>query len=125
MLIVEDDPQYLDLILNRLKIAGYINCDRASRLDEALDLLQVDNSYYDIVVADMRLDENSRGGFYVAHVVKDRNLEAPPDAQAQVIILTANNTTEDAREALRCGPHEQPLCRDYISKTMAEGERTG
>ena len=125
LLIVEDDPGFLNLICARLDEAGYEDCDCARSVEEALGHLEGAQTY-DVVVADMWLGGYARGGFEVAYAVRDRNREAMPYGEAEVIIFTANDTVEDAIEALRprfaTDPYgEGSICRHYISKTMVEG----
>lgn len=108
ILVVEDDGDYLERILTRLDKKGYAPPDTARSEEEARQCLE--QSHYDVIVADMRLGQNSAGGFAVVDEVQQRNITSV------VIILTANDTVIDCRKALRGG-----RCWDYICKTMEEG----
>lgn len=108
ILVVEDDSDYLLRILSRLKKYGYAAPDTARTEEEAQHFLA--NRHYDVIVSDMRLGNNSSGGFAVVEEVQRRNITSV------VIVLTANDTVADCRNALRAG-----RCWDYISKTIAEG----
>lgn len=108
VLVVEDDNAYLDRIINRMKKYGYIYVDTARNEDQAKRCFE--KNHYDIIVADMRLGTNGAGGFAIVDEVKQRNITS------LIIVLTANDTVADCRQALRGG-----RCWDYISKTMEEG----
>ncbi len=107
ILLIEDNQGYLDRIIRRLKRFGYQSIDTACNETEARERL--DRQHFDVIVADMRLDENDNGGFAVVEEVRARNITS------MVIVLTANDNVADCRKALRGG-----ACWDYISKTMQE-----
>ena len=106
ILIVEDDHEYLQRILNLLARHGYAKPDTARNEHEAQQCLAA--GYYDVIVTDMRLEGNSGGGFAVVEEVERLSITSV------VIVLTANETVADCREALRGGGR----CWDYISKMM-------
>jgi CheY-like chemotaxis protein len=107
ILVIEDNNNWMDRILNGLKKKGYKTVTGVATVTDAINEL---NHHYDIIVADMRLGEDSTGGFTIVEEIQQRNITSI------VIILTANDNIEDCRKALRGG-----LCWDYISKTMTEG----
>ncbi len=108
ILIIEDDSDYLQRILERLKRKDYQSIDTANNLHDAKQkLLQP----YDVIVADMRLGEEQEGGFKIIDEIQQKNITSI------VIILTANDSIKDCRKALQHGG----LCWDYISKSMTEG----
>ena len=107
LLVVEDDPDYLQRLQNRLEKYGYQSIDKAITVEEAR--LKLDESHYDIIISDMRLGKDTAGGFTVVEEVKRRKINSI------VIILTANETVSDCRRALKWG-----TCWDYISKTMED-----
>jgi len=78
--------------------------DTARNSEEATEKLE--QSHFEIIVADMRLGTDDGGGFAVFEEVKKRNLSAA------VIILTANDTVVDCRRAHRMGAW------DYISEIL-------
>ena len=106
ILIVEDDSDYLDRILARLRNYGYTQLDTARNEKDAKQFLK--EAYYDIIVTDMRLDGDGVGGFAVVEEVERLSITSV------IIVLTANDTVEDCRRALRAGGR----CWDYISKSM-------
>lgn len=103
LLVVEDTPGFLSELLEWLKEYGYLNIKTATSSIDAKEKLK---SHFDIIISDMRMDEDD-SGFVVAHEVKSRNLSSV------VIILTANDTVRDCRKAFKMGVW------DYISKNMS------
>lgn len=107
ILVIEDDCDYLERILARLNKKGYQAITSVNTVTDAINEL---NHHYDVIVADMRLGQDSTGGFTIVEEIQQRNITSI------VIILTANDSIKDCRKALRGG-----LCWDYIPKTMTEG----
>jgi CheY-like chemotaxis protein len=107
ILVIEDDPDYLERILTRLNKKGYQFITDVNNVTDAINEL---SHHYDVIVADMRLGEDSTGGFTIVEEIQRRNITSI------VIVLTANDSIKDCRKALRGG-----LCWDYIPKTMTEG----
>ena len=105
LLLVEDNPKYLGLLVETLgRKFGYQCMDTARNATHARDKLN--QQPFDVVVAEMRLDNDVAGGFAVLDEVKARNITSV------VIILTANDTVVDCRRAFREGAW------DYIPKSM-------
>jgi ActR/RegA family two-component response regulator len=104
ILLVEDNPKYLAQLEKWFERFGYQHLDTARNPEEATEKL--DQSLFEIIVADMRLGTDDGGGFVVFEEIKKRNLSAA------VIILTANETVADCRRAHRMDGW------DYISKNM-------
>nr|VFJ57837.1 MAG: Putative DNA-binding domain-containing protein [Candidatus Kentron sp. FW] len=105
VLVVEDNLSYSDLLCNALQNKyGYQDVSLVENERQALEKL--DTEYFDIIIADMRLGENARGGFSVLKEVKNRNITSV------LIVLTANDNWQDCRESFRGG------ARDYLSKNM-------
>ncbi|MFP4438008.1 MAG: response regulator [Chloroflexaceae bacterium] len=102
LLLVEDNPGYLQELIEWLKIFGYQHIDTASSAAEAREKLQ---QPFDVIVADMRMEQDD-SGFAIVEEVKQRDL------CSVVIILTANDTVADCRKAFKLGAW------DYISKNM-------
>ena len=107
LLIVEDDANYMELIIRRLKRYGYTEIDQARSVDEARS--RMGSYFYDVIVTDMRLDDDSNGGFEVMEEVEKKLVTSV------VIVLTANDSVPDCRRALRGG---RVRCWDYISKML-------
>lgn len=104
ILVVEDNPRYLDILTDALKEFDYQHIATARNSEEAKTKLE--QRPFDIIVADMRLGDDINGGFDVLDEVVARNITSV------VIILTANDTVPDCRRAFRTGAW------DYISKNI-------
>lgn len=108
LLLVEDNEDYLELLVEELQELGYTSIVTAFNPSQAKEKL--DQQVFEVIVADMRLEGDSGGGFVVFEEVRQRNISAV------VIILTANDTVVDCRKAHKLGAW------DYIPKNMFEGE---
>jgi len=104
ILLVEDNPRYLEQLKKWLTRFGYQHLDTARNTEEATKKL--DQHLFEVIIADMRLPNNDDGGFAVFEEVKTRNLSAV------VIILTANDSVADCRRAHRMDAW------DYLCKNM-------
>ncbi|AFZ08615.1 response regulator receiver protein [Oscillatoria nigro-viridis PCC 7112] len=102
LLVVEDNPRFLSELLEWLKEFGYQQIETATSATQAKEKL---NTPFDVIIADMRMEEDD-SGFAVVNEVKARNLSSV------VIILTANDTVTDCRTAFKMEAW------DYISKNM-------
>jgi FixJ family two-component response regulator len=103
ILFIDDDIK----IINEAKawfieIFGYQNLEITTSATAALEKLQ---EHFDVIVADMRMEQDS-SGFKILNYVQYHTLSSV------VIIFTANDTVADCREAFRRGTW------DYISKNM-------
>jgi CheY-like chemotaxis protein len=105
LLVVEDSPRFLSELLDWLREYGYQQIETATSATEAKEKLA---EPFDVIVADMRMEEDD-SGFAVVNEVKTRNLSSV------VIILTANDTVDDCRTAFKLGAW------DYISKKATPG----
>ncbi len=105
ILIVDDDPEILEIIAEVLKEEGYA-VDTASSGTGAIK--HIDDEFYDLVVTDLKMPEVD-GMMVLRHVV-DRS----PDTIC--IILTGYGTIDGAVEAIKTGAF------DYISKPVKPGE---
>jgi len=103
ILMVEDNPRYLAELQEWLKDLGYQHFVTAENIEQTKELL---NQHFDVIIADMRLGQQTDGGFEVLDEVQRRKITSI------VLILTANDTTADCRRAFRAGAF------DYISKNM-------
>lgn len=103
LLLVEDHQNYLEELIEWSKEEfGYQNIETAINVKEATEKLQ---NPFDIIVADMRMEADD-SGFAVLEEVQSQNLSSV------VIILTANDTVTDCRNAFK------KRAWDYISKNM-------
>jgi CheY-like chemotaxis protein len=103
ILLVEDNPRYLDTLKKWLKRFGYQHIDSAINAAEAKEKLK--QKPWDIVITDMRMEDDD-SGFVVFDEVQKCNITAV------VIVLTANELIEDCRKAFKLDAW------DYISKNM-------
>jgi CheY-like chemotaxis protein len=108
ILTVEDNADYLELLVEELEICGYQHITTAQNPEEAAEKLE--QHIFEVIIADMRLAGDGEGGFAVFEEVQKRNLSAA------VIILTANDSVVDCRRAHRLGAW------DYIPKNL-QGEK--
>jgi CheY-like chemotaxis protein len=102
LLVVEDNPRFLRELLEDLKEYGYQQVATATSAAQAQEKLV---EPFDVIISDMRMEQDD-SGFAVVNEVKARSLSSV------VIILTANDTVSDCREAFKLGAW------DYISKNM-------
>ncbi len=102
ILVIEDNPRYLEELLESLDDFGYQKVTQAVSAEDAKQQLQ---NPCDVIIADMRMEADD-SGFDILNHVKENNLSAV------VIILTANDTVADCRRAFR------ENAWDYISKNM-------
>jgi len=102
LLLVEDNPRFLNELLEWLGYYGYEQIETATSVAQAKEKL---GKPFDVIIADMRMEQDD-SGFAVIDEVKARNLSSV------VIILTANDTVSDCRTAFKMGAW------DYISKNM-------
>lgn len=103
ILFIDDNPSLIQEVKGWLTdIFGYLKLETAGSTSEALQKLQTP---FDVIVADMRMEEND-SGFTILEYVQDKSLSAV------VIIFTANDTVEDCRRAFR------EKAWDYIPKDI-------
>jgi CheY-like chemotaxis protein len=102
LLLVEDTPGFLSELVNWLNDYGYRHIETASSVAQATEKLC---NPFDVIISDMRMEQDD-SGFTIVEQVKARNLSSV------VIILTANDTVIDCRNAFKFGAW------DYISKNM-------
>ena len=104
ILVVDDDPAVLDLVVTRLEIAGY-ETRQARDGAEAVDRLG------EVRPAAMILDLSMPGldGFGVLDLIAQR----PDLASIPVLILSARSGAQDVRMAIKMG------ASDYLSKPFS------
>ncbi len=100
LLLVEDNPRFLNELLEWLGEYGYQQIETATSANEAKEKL---DNHFDVIISDMRMEQDE-SGFVIVNEVKARNLSSV------IIILTANDTVDDCRDAFKLGAW------DYISK---------
>lgn len=74
ILVIEDDSDYLERILTRLNKKGYQAVTPVATVTDAINEL---SHHYDVIVADMRLGEDSTGGFTIVEEIQRRNYSGP------------------------------------------------
>lgn len=102
LLLIEDNARYLEQLQKWLGRFGYTQVDVAKSAAEAEEKLC---NPYDVIVADMRMEED-KSGFDVLYKVHEQNISSV------VIILTANDTVADCRRAFL------EKAWDYIPKNL-------
>ena len=105
ILIVDDDPEILDVIADILQQAGY-DVDQAK--DGRNAIRRIEDDFYDLVVTDLNLPKVD--GMKVLQYVVDQS----PDTTC--IILTGYGTIKGSVEAIKTGAF------DYISKPVKSDE---
>lgn len=105
ILIVDDDPEILEIIADILREGGYA-VDTAP--DGVKAIRYIDAESYDLVITDLNLPEMD-GMMVLKHVV-----DQSPDTMC--IILTGYGTIKSAVEAIKTGAF------DYITKPIKSGE---
>ena len=102
ILIIDDDPDILDLIENILSMEAY-EVYRAGNGIQALEIFQSQN--VDLVITDLNMP--GMGGLEVLSRIKGL------DADMEVIVLTGNATLENAIQALK-----ENGAFDYLTKPL-------
>jgi DNA-binding NtrC family response regulator len=105
ILVVDDDPEILEVIADVLRDGGYA-VDTAQ--DGRKAIKSVDGEFYDLVVTDLKMPKVD-GMKVLRHVV-----DHSPDTMC--IILTGYGTIEGAVEAIKAGAFH------YITKPIKSGE---
>jgi DNA-binding NtrC family response regulator len=105
ILIVDDDPEILEIIADILSEGGYA-VDTAAGGIEAIR--HVDAEFYDLVITDLKMPEVD-GMMVLKHVV-----DQSPDTMC--IILTGYGTIKNAVEAIKAGAFQ------YITKPIKSAE---
>jgi DNA-binding NtrC family response regulator len=105
ILIVDDDPEILDVIADVLRQAGY-EVDQAE--DGRRAIRRIEDDFYDLVITDLNLPKVD--GMKVLQYVVDQSPET------MCIILTGYGTIRGSVEAIKMGAF------DYISKPVKSDE---
>ena len=105
LLIVDDDPEILEIVADILKEAGY-TVDTAP--DGVKAIKYIDAEFYDLVITDLNLPEID-GMMVLKHIVDQ-------SSDTMCIILTGYGTIKGAVQAIKTGAF------DYITKPIKSGE---
>ena len=105
LLIVDDDPEILEIIAGILREAGY-TVDTAP--DGVKAIKYIDAEFYDLVITDLNLPEID-GMMVLKHIVDQ-------SSDTMCIILTGYGTIKGAVQAIKTGAF------DYITKPIKSGE---
>jgi CheY-like chemotaxis protein len=104
MLVVDDEPDMLDLLARALTSLGHYDVELAISADEALEKISGAEARFDIFLLDIQMPE--MGGVELLGAIR-----ALPDyAETPVIMLTAMGDREYVEAAFREGAH------DYVTK---------
>jgi len=93
ILLVDDNPGYLEALIERLELFGYHYLTSARNAKEAEQFIT--ERHFDIIVIDMRMEKDNRSGFKVIDAIRQGNLSSI------AIVLTANDNVDDCREVLK------------------------
>lgn len=113
ILLVDDEPRFLDSLEGILKYYNY-NCRKARTGAEAVDLLKVHS--FDLVLLDVELPDVS--GCDIAGYIR----ETCPGTT--IIMLTGIRTVETAVEAMKQGAYDflsKPLQHETLLRTLEKG----
>jgi len=120
ILFVEDDDDARDLLTRALERAGYA-CSAARNADRALELART-LTYCDVVVTDIVLDGDDRGGIQLMGALRAMGIAAP------IILITAFADVERLKLALNQGAAhllEKPFRAADLLKVVSEALRPG
>ncbi len=107
ILIVDDEPINLQVLVNMLSLQNY-SVTRANSGKEALQLL--DKQSFDLVLLDVMMPHMS--GYEVCEAIRQRY----PASELPVVFLTARNQIEDLVHGFETGAN------DYLNKPVAKSE---
>jgi two-component system OmpR family response regulator len=107
VLIAEDDPSVLELVVTRLSLAGYVTFP-------ARDGQETIRRLFEIAPAALVLDINmpKADGFEVLSHMRDRGMTR----SIGVMVLTARNRPDDVRKAISLG------ARDFLAKPFKDAQ---
>ncbi len=107
VLLVDDDPDFLDIMSERMRTRG-MEVDTAASGKEALEKLETQS--YDAVLLDLMMPE--MGGLEALQIIKDKKPEI------QVILLTGHASVSKGVEAIKLG------AMDFVLKPAKMEELT-
>ena len=107
ILLLEDDPYILELLLEGLSEDGY-QCTPCSSADEALELAQL--FPFSLLILDVMLPEGADAGFDLGHRLRQNGISTP------ILFLSARSSIDDRVRGLEVGGD------DYLSKPFAYRE---
>ena len=107
ILIVDDDPQFRQLLRERLQNAGYLIAEAADGI-EALDILQVES--YDVILLDLNMPKMD------GYEVLERLKQNPNTKDSNVIVLTGDSKRDTVVTTLTLG------AKDFITKSAGKLE---
>ncbi len=92
VLIVDDEDQFVDAVVERLRLRG-VDADGVTSGQDAMELLY--QRSYDVVLLDVKMP--GLGGFEVIKKVKEKW------PGLQVVLLTGHGSSQDAEEGMQLG----------------------
>ena len=92
VLIIDDEDQFVDAVVERLRLRGF-EANGVTSGQDAMELLH--QRSYDVVLLDVKMP--GLGGLEVIRKVKEKW----PDLQ--VVMLTGHGSTQDAEEGMQLG----------------------
>ena len=95
VLVVDDEDQFVDAVVERLRLRGF-SADGVTNGHDAMELLY--QSSYDVVLLDVKMP--GLGGLEVIRKTKEKW------PGLRVVLLTGHGSTQDAEEGMRLGAFE-------------------
>ena len=111
VLVVEDDPDSLEIVTRTLERAGHIALSAANGWE---GLLALDAQHVDVIVLDLMMP-GMNGNAFLRIIRNDQRRKSLP-----VIVLTALNSGEVLRTVSDLGVQEWLLKADYTSQQLTD-----
>ena len=111
VLVVEDDPDSLEVVMRTLERAGHTSISAANGWE---GLLALDAHHIDVIILDLMMP-GMNGNAFLRIVRNDQRRRNLP-----VIILTALNSGEALRAVSDLGVQEWLLKADYTSRQLTD-----
>ena len=110
VLIVDDEDQFVDAVVERLRLRGF-EAEGVTSGHEAMELLH--QSSYDVVLLDVKMP--GLGGLEVIREVKEKW------PGLQVVLLTGHGSSQDVEEGMQLGAFEyvmKPVNIDDLTRIL-------
>jgi len=111
ILVVDDEPELLNLLETILKDVGYKNISTTTNSLAAMSMFRTQNP--DLVLLDLHMPQQD--GYEILQTIRSL---VPLNAFLPILVLTADGTSEARRRALRLGAN------DFIAKPFDHVEVT-
>ena len=111
VLVVEDDPDSLEVVTRTLERAGHVPVSAANGWE---GLLALDAQHIDVIILDLMMP-GMNGNAFLRIIRNDQRRKMLP-----VVVLTALNSSEALRTVSDLGVQEWLLKADYTSRQLTE-----